>query len=437
MNASGDCERQAWPYITPQCQAEREAGQRKVRVITTDRLAPPVLSAIEAQNPPRVRVADKPVPPSAPVAAQEAQGDAAAVAVAAPVAASPAETARAEVSVDPPNQPSTNAPEPVAAAVAAEATPIPVVAQAPQQQRAAARAERRKAAQEAREQRKREAKARKTIDDDNDDNVRRVSQRSEPRRGRIVERWTEREYSVRSEDGSGRRTVVVRGRRGPDVLCAGGAHVLCAGNGKPVQPAVRDLRELACRLRGHHAAAVHRQRQPAVLERQRLLAEQFAPPALHRRHVGVVVGGDAVEVVDRGDHLGGDAVAARRHAQQHLEQFDGGGAVRRRARAFEPRQGLGIAREPALDRVDDRLRPISSARSLWAASAARPSRSIVVGACTAISPITSSLSTRERGTSRVCASRSRQAATSISTASSFGLRTRVLSRCQARSGSAR
>ncbi len=70
-------------------------------------------------------------------------------------------------------------------------------------------------------------------------------------------------------------------------------------------------------------------------------------------------------------------------------------------------------------------------------SASEPSRSTVVGACTAMSPTTSSLSTRERGTSRVCASRSRQAAISISTASSFGLRTRLLSRSQARSGSMR
>ena len=60
-----------------------------------------------------------------------------------------------------------------------------------------------------------------------------------------------------------------------------------------------------------------------------------------------------------------------------------------------------------------------------------------VGACTAISPIASSLRTRPRGTSRLCASRSRQAATSISTASSFGLRTRVFSRIQASSGSSR
>ena len=58
-----------------------------------------------------------------------------------------------------------------------------------------------------------------------------------------------------------------------------------------------------------------------------------------------------------------------------------------------------------------------------------------VGAWVAMSPIASSFSTRLRGTSRVCASRSRQAAISISTASSFGLRTRDFSRSQARDGS--
>ena len=43
-----DCDQQTWPYITPQCLTEREEmAQRKVRVITTDKIAPPVVSAIE------------------------------------------------------------------------------------------------------------------------------------------------------------------------------------------------------------------------------------------------------------------------------------------------------------------------------------------------------------------------------------------------------
>ena len=58
----------------------------------------------------------------------------------------------------------------------------------------------------------------------------------------------------------------------------------------------------------HHAAFFDRQRQPAVLQRERGLAEQFAPPAMQRADVGIVVGGDPFEVVDGGDHLG-----SRRH----------------------------------------------------------------------------------------------------------------------------
>jgi hypothetical protein len=54
--ASGqECDQQTWPYITQQCLTEREAARRKVRVITTDKIAPPVVSAIEQETmePPR------------------------------------------------------------------------------------------------------------------------------------------------------------------------------------------------------------------------------------------------------------------------------------------------------------------------------------------------------------------------------------------------
>jgi len=77
-------------------------------------------------------------------------------------------------------------------------------------------------------------------------------------------------------------------------------------------------------------------------------------------------------------------------------------------------------------------------RSKPRGSERRPaSRSMVVGAWIAMSPTTSSLSTRPRGTSRVRASCSRQPATSIRMASSLGLRTRVFRRSQACSGSMR
>src|SRR5215471_4858116 len=68
-------------------------------------------------------------------------------------------------------------------------------------------------------------------------------------------------------------------------------------------------------LHCHHTAFLDREREESVLERERLVAEQLAPPAGERRHIGCIVGGDAVEVVDRGNHLGGDAMPFRRHAQ--------------------------------------------------------------------------------------------------------------------------
>ena len=62
------------------------------------------------------------------------------------------------------------------------------------------------------------------------------------------------------------------------------------------------------------------------------------------------------------------------------------------------------------------------------------SASAVSGTCAAISTMFSSFSTRLRGTSRLCASRSRQAATSFNTARKRGFSERVFSRFQAFSG---
>jgi hypothetical protein len=46
-----------------------------------------------------------------------------------------------------------------------------------------------------------------------------------------------------------------------------------------------------------------------VPEGEGLLAEQPAPPASERRHVGIVAGGDVLEVADDGNDFGSDAVA--------------------------------------------------------------------------------------------------------------------------------
>ncbi len=94
-----------------------------------------------------------------------------------------------------------------------------------------------------------------------------------------------------------------------------------------------------------------------MLEGERLLAEQLAPPTGERGYVGLVVSGDAVEVVDGGDDFGGDAVPFGGHAQQHLEELHGGLAIDRGPRAFEPRQALRVSGKSSLDRRDDRLAP--------------------------------------------------------------------------------
>ena len=181
---------------------------------------------------------------------------------------------------------------------------------------------------------------------------------------------------------------------------------------------------------GSDFALLDGERQLAALERERLLAEQLAPPAGQRGNVGLVVAGNAFKIVDGGDHFGGDVVPLGDHAQQHFQQFDRRHAVGGRRQARRTRQRFHVPSRPRATAATiaspqrDRSKPLGSERKCL-------SFSIVVGACTAMSAMTSSLRTRERGTSRNCASRSRQAATSISTASSLGLRTRVFSRCQA------
>src|SRR5262245_20292028 len=53
-----------------------------------------------------------------------------------------------------------------------------------------------------------------------------------------------------------------------------------------------------------------------------------------------------------------------RHAEQHLEQLDGRLAVGRSLGTLDLRQCLQVAREPALDRLDDRLAPFRALEAL-------------------------------------------------------------------------
>src|SRR5947209_20499173 len=71
-----------------------------------------------------------------------------------------------------------------------------------------------------------------------------------------------------------------------------------------------------------HSALFNRKRQAAMLERQCGVAEQLAAPAMQRRDVRVVVGGNLLEVIDCPYDLAGDSIAFRGHSEQNFQQFD-------------------------------------------------------------------------------------------------------------------
>src|SRR5689334_21685981 len=91
-------------------------------------------------------------------------------------------------------------------------------------------------------------------------------------------------------------------------------------------------------LDADYAAALDREREAPMLERQRGLAEQLAAPAMQGGDVGLIVGRDLLEVVDGRDHLAGDRVPFGCHPQQHLQKLDDRRTVRVVARLFELRQ---------------------------------------------------------------------------------------------------
>src|SRR5215472_2223939 len=99
------------------------------------------------------------------------------------------------------------------------------------------------------------------------------------------------------------------------------------------------------------------ERKPPLLECERLVAKQRPPPTGESRDVSAIVGGDAVEVVNGGDYLRGNPMTFRGHAQQHFEQLDRSLSVDGRPGTLEPRQHFWVAREAALDRLDDCFTP--------------------------------------------------------------------------------
>src|SRR5207249_11722719 len=72
------------------------------------------------------------------------------------------------------------------------------------------------------------------------------------------------------------------------------------------------------------------QRQLAVLQRQRVIAKDLAPPAVQRPDRRVVGGGDRFEIVGRGDQLLGDLEILAALLQQYAQQLDQGPNAGRR-----------------------------------------------------------------------------------------------------------
>src|SRR5262249_5924426 len=124
------------------------------------------------------------------------------------------------------------------------------------------------------------------------------------------------------------------------------------------------LPHLALSLDCNYAVVLDGEREPSMLESERLLAKQLTAPARQRRYVGFVISRDAVEIVHGGDDLGCHAMPLGRHAQEHLEQFDGCMAVRCSLGALDLRQGLQVTRQSALDRLDNRLAPFRALETL-------------------------------------------------------------------------
>jgi hypothetical protein len=193
--AATDCEQQTWPYLSRACMEELRRRNPAPRVVSTDKpgviesqpatppveskpmLASPIKPAVAATAPPDVAVSTPPADP-APVAAPA-------------VAASTAEA------VQPDSKPDAKAEDKQKRqAKKTKRKPKPAVKPDPQD----------------------DEENRNVASSDSDDEDGRGADRRAERRpgrsGRIVERWTEREYDVDSEDGGRRRVTVIRRNRG-------------------------------------------------------------------------------------------------------------------------------------------------------------------------------------------------------------------------------
>jgi hypothetical protein len=199
--ASADCDNETWPHLSPPC-VEEMRNKNRTRVISTDKLDKPAVTAIEAA-PPEAK-------PAAPLVANTT-----AVASPSPSSSPPVDLAAA----------------PSAVFATPETSPAAVTSAVPQPTQPSAEPEPKKEKRVATKSKRKPKSEAKTIpakqesDDDDDapsttasavvsrDSDDRVSERRVDRR-RIVERWTERDYDVTASNGDGSRRVTVIRRSG-------------------------------------------------------------------------------------------------------------------------------------------------------------------------------------------------------------------------------
>jgi hypothetical protein len=212
-SASADCDHQTWPNLSRACMEAMQAKNRAPRVISTDKLDKPSVSAIEAPAP-------------SPAASQPP----------------PATPAPVTAETTPVTSPAPTKPAPTPAVVAApQSPPGALVGTAQAEEKSPQPADQKEAKQEKHERVAKKAKRKPKVEpkaqprdesNDDDDHVANaedqatVSNPSDDRivggradRRRIVERRPAREYNVPAEDGSGdRRVMVIRRDNGGGIF---------------------------------------------------------------------------------------------------------------------------------------------------------------------------------------------------------------------------
>ncbi len=210
-NAAADCDHQTWPYLSRACTEAMQAKNRAPRVVSTDNLAKPTVSAIEAPTP--------------PPAAMQPSTPAAVTAETTPPPANPAPPAA--VFAAPQSSPGALA----GTAQAEEKSPQPA------DQKEAKQEKHERVAKKAKRKPKVEPKAQpKDESNDDDDHVANAAAddqatvsddppsddriaRGRADRRRVVERRAVREYNVPADDGSGdRRVMVIRRDNGEGIF---------------------------------------------------------------------------------------------------------------------------------------------------------------------------------------------------------------------------